>query len=96
MDIHGEDKVLPLLISCLKNIMSQECYSLSEEDNCLRTSADAWVQILKRDFGIMASVVRRKVNPENFYFSQGRRALDYFHKKVTWLKILGVEDEDSL
>jgi len=98
VNVHGEDKILPSLISCLKNDMSKEWYSLlSDEDKeRLRTSAEAWMEILKRDFGIKPSIARQKANRENFYFSQGRRVLDYFHKKVTWLKISGIDDEDSV
>ena len=98
VNVHGEEKILPSLISCLKNDMSKEWFSLLSDDDKerLRTSADAWIELLKRDFGIKPSIARQKANRENFYFSQGRRVLDYYHKKVTWLKISGVDDEDSV
>ena len=98
VNVHGEEKILPSLISCLKNDLAKEWYSLlSDEDKeALRTSADSWIEALKRDFGIKPSIARQKANRENFYFSQGRRVLDYYHKKVTWLKISGVNEEESV
>ena len=96
--IHGKDKVLPALVSCLRNDRAKQWFTgLSDEDKEeLATSTDAWVTILKRDFGIRAARARSLAFRESFSFSQGRRVLQYFNTKTTWLKIAGTVDEPTI
>ena len=96
--IHGEDKVLPSLASCLKSSRAKKWMgTLSEQDKeRLRTSTNDWIELLHRDFGIKPTRARQFAMREVFSFSQNRRALQYYENKVTWLKIAGIVDEPTI
>ena len=95
---YTEERVRPSLVSCLKNARAKQWYaSLGAIDKGrLRVSADAWKEILKRDFGIKSARARFLASKEVFSFSQNRQVLQYFDTKLAWLKISGITDENVL
>jgi len=93
---YDEERVLPSLVSCLKNERARMWYaSLSDGDkNNMRASTQGWKNVLKRDFGIKPFRAKQLAAREKFSFSQGRSVLNYFDRKIACLRISGVEEED--
>jgi len=93
---YGENKVLPSLVTCLKNERAKTWYaSLSKEDkNSLRESTQGWKTILKCDFGIKPFRAKQLAARETFAFAQGCSVLKYFDIKIACLRISEVDDED--
>jgi hypothetical protein len=94
---YGQEKILPSLVSCLKNARAKTWYtSLSDTDkDALRNSVDHWKLLLKRDFGIKPYRAKLLLQRETFSFSQNRSVIQYVDKKLACLKIADIVDEDA-
>ena len=93
---YNEQRVLPSLVSCLKNERARTWYtSLSDTDKTLlRTAVANWKTFLIRDFGIKPFRTKQLAQRETFSFAQGRPVLKYFNTKLACLKIACIKDPD--